>query len=367
MNVKRYIAKTAPEAIEAIKNELGNDAYIISQRTVHKKGLAGLFQKSLIEITAAYEEQAAETPPPRAAIVDAKEELARMAQQLADLKEIMLEAREKEKQAESHTGVIGDPVRERAKKALVDHDVEERVAEEYIGRAWEEAKAAGEEPPKALRRLIEQRIGQIEAVELNKRKHHIIMLAGPTGNGKTTTLVKIAGLCLCRPETKVGLVNTDTYRIGAYDQLRIYSDILEIPLVTAETAEELKAALVVLADRDVILIDTAGKNSWDKNYQENLKELIDAVKPDDILLVISVNTSRRAVQEILTNYSCIGDFKLIISKLDEVKAWGNVLNIMCAAKRPLAYVTTGQSVPDDIERPDVGKIMDRILPEKEKL
>jgi flagellar biosynthesis protein FlhF len=372
MNVKRYIAKSAPEAMDAIRRDLGRDAVILSQRTFRKKGLTGLFQKPLVEVTAAYGVPEPEAPAAPAAgealqeEAERRDEIARMARQLDDLKEIVLASRQVEKPSEQPAPET-DPLRERALRTLREHDLDEKVAAELVARAWEEAGETQANPVRKLRELIVQRIGVHRIVELSREKRHVILLAGPTGNGKTTTLVKLAGLCLCRPDVKVGLINTDTYRIGAYDQIRIYSDILEIPMRTANTVEELKSALDAQADRDVILVDTAGKNSWDRGYQENLKGMIEAANPDDILLVISVNTSRRAVQEIIANYSFIGDFKLIISKMDEVKAWGNVLNIMCAAKRPLAYVTTGQSVPDDIELPDIDKLLARILPEDERL
>ncbi len=392
MNVKRYIAKSMPEAMEAIRRDLGRDAIILSQRTFRKKGLIGLLQKRQVEVMVAYgapePEPAAkparsaataeETAPAAAAKPAApapqeekvtQEEIARMAKQLADIKEMVRSAAQQEDRlgAPSAEEKIADPLMEKVIQALTQHDVDESIAALFAQRAWKEAEHTYENPQHVLRRLIAQRIGMQETVEFAKDKRHIILLAGPTGNGKTTTLVKIAGLCLCRPGVKVGLINTDTYRIGAYDQIRIYSDILEIPLNTVNTVEELKRALAEQADRDIILIDTAGKNSWDTVYQDSLKMMIEAAQPDEILLVISINTSRRAVREILANYSFIGNCKLIITKLDEVRAWGNILNIMIASGRPLSYVTTGQSVPDDIEKPDVEKILARILPEKIRL
>ncbi len=103
----------------------------------------------------------------------------------------------------------------------------------------------------------------------------------------------------------MGLINMDTYRVGAMEHMRIYSDIMDIPLKTAYNAKELKIAVEALADRDVILIDTAGKSPADAAYRKELEEYISAAHVDEVYLVISVATGSRVCKEIVRNYTFV--------------------------------------------------------------
>ncbi len=191
----------------------------------------------------------------------------------------------------------------------------------------------------------------------NKR----IMLIGPTGVGKTTTLVKMAGRYALSHNLKVGLINTDTYRVAAHEQLKTYSDILQIPCYVVYSAAEMAEALDAMEDRDVILIDTAGKSTSDEQYHQDIKSYAEICGTDEILLAISASTSFNACKEIIRNFSFLESYKLIITKLDEISAWGNIVNIAAYAKQPIAFVTIGQSVPQDIAEPNMEEIIKKIL------
>jgi flagellar biosynthesis protein FlhF len=371
MDVKRYMADSMSAAMEAIGKDLGKDAVILSRRSVRRKGITGFFRRPMVEVMVAYDSSGggASAPADQTRRRERSAEAARIERLMEELAEIRDRVAGLDGEEQMLPPVRGtaeqlpaDPLARQTLARLSDYDVDEKIARRMVEQAWADAKE-GEDRVGLVRREIIRRLGKPSPITMEAGRRHVIMVAGPTGAGKTTTLMKLAGLCLCQPGVKVGLINTDTFRIGAYDQVRIYSEIMEVPLHTAYTLEEMERAFKAQEDRDVILIDTAGKNSWDENYQENLQGLIRAASPDELLLVLSVNTSRRAIREILGNYAFVGSFKLIITKLDEVTAWGNVLNILEAAQKPLAYVTVGQSVPDDIEQPDVQRIADRILPE----
>jgi flagellar biosynthesis protein FlhF len=187
------------------------------------------------------------------------------------------------------------------------------------------------------------------------------VLLGPTGVGKTTTLVKLAGHYACEHGLKIGFINTDTFRVAAQEQLKIYSEIMDIPCNIAYNTEDLKQALKEQEDRDLVLVDTAGKSIGDKEYKKDIEELLGACQPDEVLLAVSVTTGYKACKSIIDNFSFVKDYKLAVTKLDEVESWGNLLNIIEFAKKPIAYITMGQSVPDDIDEADAAKIAENIV------
>jgi len=350
-----------------IRRELGPEAIILSSRNVRNKGLAGLFRKPMVEVVVAYD---VPEPQLRQKFQSVREEqkpavddekLQQLAKEIAALQDMVADFTQKIITVEKESTLKFTHQTAKLYARLVDNDVEEEIAKPLVLEAQSIAAKVEDSPESVLHQLLLDKLGEAAPIKLKKFKRNIFMLVGPTGVGKTTTLVKLAGMFIGEQGLKVGLINTDTYRIGAHDQIRTYADIMAIPLHIVYTPEEMSAALKAQEDRDVILIDTVGKNSWDEEYKENLKSILQVAAPDEIMLAVSVNTSRQAVKEIIDNYSFLESFKTIVTKLDEVKVWGNVVNIVTRTKHPLAYVTAGQSVPDDIEPADIKKIIANIL------
>lgn len=218
-----------------------------------------------------------------------------------------------------------------------------------------------EQPREVMEQLLRQYIGLSDPIKLKRYKRTVVMLVGPTGVGKTTSLAKLAAIYAINHHAKVGVVTTDTYRIAAVDQLKTYTQILEIPMSIVYSPEEIGDALREHEDKDVVFIDTAGKSPSDRTHEEELKELIRASDCDEIHLVVSATTSFSGLLNILGAYTFLTDFKLIITKLDETPGWGTILNARFLSDRPLSYIADGQTVPDDIEVADAKKIVDRLL------
>ncbi len=364
MVVKRYYARDMAEAMVSIRKELGPDAVILSSKKVRSKGLAGLLKKKLVEVVVAYNgpdnskpAKAQETKNPA---LDA-DKLDKLAGDIATLQDLVADFTQKINTVEKESLLKLSPASTKLYARLVTNDVEDGFAKEIMLEAQEAAAKNEAEPETVLRQLLLDKMGEPAPIKLKKFKRNIIMLVGPTGVGKTTTLVKLAGSFIADQELKVGLINTDTYRIGAHDQIRTYADIMDVPLHIVYTAEEMASALKEQEDREIVLIDTVGKNSWDDEYKKNLKEIIAASEPDEIMLLVSVNTSRQALKGILDNYAFLGNSRLIITKADEIKAWGNMVNIVNWSKKKLAYLTVGQNVPYDIEEADMNKIINNVL------
>ena len=178
---------------------------------------------------------------------------------------------------------------------------------------------------------------------------HVIALIGPTGVGKTTTIAKIAANLKLREKHRVGLITIDTFRIAAIDQLKRYADIIGSPLKVVGSPDDIQEAIASMSDCDFILIDTAGRSPNDTLKLNELKRFLDLAAPDEVHLVLSTTASQSCVELALERFGDVRVDKLIFTKLDEAAQLGVVLNVVRKVNKGLAYITTGQDVPDDIE------------------
>lgn len=210
-----------------------------------------------------------------------------------------------------------------------------------------------------LQRVVAQRIQTSEPWEF-AGKQRVVVLIGPTGVGKTTTIAKLAANFALVGGRSVGLITVDTYRIAAVEQLKTYAEIIGLPVHVAYSPKDLQEGLTKLRDRDLVLIDTAGRSQNNylqiaelKNYLEDL----DA----EVHLVVSATTKPSDVDEIITAFGQLPIDRVIVTKLDETNAYGVILHACDRAKAPLAFVTTGQGVPEDIDVANSEKIAQLIL------
>jgi flagellar biosynthesis protein FlhF len=177
----------------------------------------------------------------------------------------------------------------------------------------------------------------------------IVALVGATGVGKTTTVAKLAArYALRHGSERIAMVTTDSYRIAAHEQLRTYGRILDIPVRIANTHEELVEALQFLADKDLVLIDTAGMSQRDMRLSQQFQLIKDSAPGIRTYLVLSSNTHRAGLREVAKAF---GEVKLdgcILTKLDETTSLGGALSAVVENKLPVVYVSDGQRVPEDI-------------------
>lgn len=177
-----------------------------------------------------------------------------------------------------------------------------------------------------------------------------LALIGPTGVGKTTTVAKLAAALKLRHGKKVGLVTSDTYRIAAVEQLRTYATIIGLPLKVALTPEDMAAACESLGDCDVILVDTAGRSQHDAERLDELRRHRDAAQPHQTHLVLAAGASESVLIRAAERFKALAPDRLLVTKLDEAVAFGPVVNLASRIGLGLSFVTTGQEVPDHIER-----------------
>jgi flagellar biosynthesis protein FlhF len=205
------------------------------------------------------------------------------------------------------------------------------------------------DPADAFEQVVRLRLGEPDGIKLQRFKRTVAVFIGPTGAGKTTTIAKLAAKYAIHEKAKVGLVTADAYRIAAHEQIKTYSDILEVPLKTIYKPDEIITALQELDDTDIVLVDTPGKSPNDKTHQAEIASIIAKSGATEVFLVISAATGYKSCVMVADQYRFVKDFKVLLTKMDETMTSGMALNARALTGKPLSYVTTGQSVPDDIE------------------
>jgi len=175
-----------------------------------------------------------------------------------------------------------------------------------------------------------------------------ISLIGTTGVGKTTTIAKLAAEAMTQSGARVALVTIDTYRIAAVEQLKVYGEIMGIPVEVVLNPEQLQEAFRRHRDKDLILIDTAGRSPRDQARIDELNQFLGEGSGVENCLVLAAPTEERLQQKTLESFSPIPLSRLIFTKLDETDRCGTLINIPLRSNLPLAYLTNGQQVPEDL-------------------
>ena len=229
------------------------------------------------------------------------------------------------------------------KEKLKDLDIDEQFCDDILKSA-SDYKDDDLDKTEILRDIFERDI-----LVTNKGLKGKVVLVGPTGVGKTTTIAKLAGRLALVEKKKVGLITIDTYRIGAIEQLKTYAEIMNIPFKVVITIKEMEDAIESMSDCDVVLIDTTGRSSKNTMQISELRAFVQKAEPDYVNMVISATTKNKDIKSILKGYSELEYGSVIITKLDETTVYGSIYNISRHANKPVSFITTGQNVPDDIK------------------
>lgn len=272
------------------------------------------------------------------------------------------------KQAHSPiNGALGDPSWSEAIQALygrlvrcdIPKELAQKLLKDALGRLAKEDWDDEEKIWNHLHTAVSDQIVTVDAWEFTGEQR-IVVLMGPTGVGKTTTIAKLAANFSLIGGKKVGLITVDTYRIAAVEQLKTYAEIIGIPVQVAYSPRELSEGIAKMQDRDLILIDTAGRSQNNQLQIAELKNYLEGIAAE-IHLVISATTKTRDIDQIIGSFSQLPINRVIVTKLDETTAYGVILHTCYKAGAPLAFVTTGQGVPEDIDVASGEKIAQLIL------
>ncbi len=413
MIIKKFLGKTEEEAVEAAKKELGNGVVIMNVKNVKRKGIFAAFRSRLVEVTVALEDDQEalsrvvreKQPTPSETVVTGtgnkisltapnmnSDNIEKKLDSLQTLLETQLKStqskQEEEKKAEVLRGPESEKQDESAPKASEKEKPEKNPEQEKFMRLLYNTMIDNEVDEKYANQILEEidknkkpnvpidyilasvyqkmilKFGKTEGITPCENGPKVVVFLGPTGVGKTTTIAKVASSYVVDEKKKIALLTSDTYRIAAAEQLRTYANILEVPFRIIYTEEEVRQAIKDFKDYDYIFLDTTGhshKNEEQFAKMKNILKAIDDVAVRDTFLVLSATTKYADLRKIALNYKDITEYQLIFTKLDETTTVGNLLNVKLYTDVPIAYVTNGQNVPDDIERFNPQKMVKQLL------
>ncbi|MBN1493496.1 MAG: flagellar biosynthesis protein FlhF [Candidatus Omnitrophica bacterium] len=393
MIIKKYVGESMQQAFDAVKKDLGADAVILHTKTKKRNGILGLWGKEMVEITASKDVNIMQNPE-----VKIPEEQARPEGNfLADLYK-KSDQPKVDLHSNSHdAGALGSRILQYELKEikdlvsnvlkrsqysdlsnlsdelldfhllLIQQHVSEDLAKEIIHRINNELRNEELNNRDLIREVLKKTVCNMlkrsDPIVVNKPGKRVAFI-GPTGVGKTTTIAKLAANFALQQGKKVGLITIDTYRIAAVEQLRIYADIINIPLEVVLTVYEMKKALEKLKHCDLILIDTAGRSQNNKMQMSELKAFLDVIDPDETHLVLSTITNYQNVMDTIEKFNDLHFDKLLFTKLDEAVNFGLILSIITKVSKSMSYLTMGQNVPDDIEIGDSRYVAELLLGER---
>lgn len=381
MKIKKYVAASMPEAMKRIRAELGNDAVILHSKIIHTGGFLGMFKKRNIEVLAAIDPELAEAKAPvgkpmptpkliskveRSPIEEPKVKAPvltddNILRQLAQMNENIQRMAESGNALQMELPQQLKSVIDRLKKQDLDSDLQSSLTAKLLEKWYlAGANSSDEEVRSWAQEFLYEEMNQYTFGGLTLTKKFVNVI-GPTGVGKTTTLAKMAAEFMMKHNKKIGFITTDTYRIAAIDQLKTYANILNVPIEVCYNLEDFEKAAQSLSDCDVILVDTAGRNFRNQQYVQDLKEVVDYNRDMETLLVLSLTAKQSDMEEIYQQFSSIHIDQFIFTKMDETSTYGAMINLVVKYKKGVAYLTTGQNVPDDIMPANPREIAKRII------
>jgi len=331
-----------------VKDILGPEAMIISTRK-----LTGAHRDRLFEVTA--------VPSGTGDVQDQVTVLGEVKSELMRIKDMIYLL--------NHSGGIMEKlVMNPAVLNLYAKLIRNGVREEYASVFLQRTDVLKERSAADSRHVIREAITEIKRVIKTKnpfeaKEQHPVVAAfvGTTGVGKTTTIAKIAAELMLKERKKVGLMSIDSYRIGALDQIKTYANILGIPCFPVFHKKDLHFALGRMEGKDVVLIDTAGQSQYDRARMEELKKMMPGELSINSHLLLSVAMAEPEMHKTAVNFSPLNIESYIFTKIDESESCGSIINQLMAHNLPISYITTGQNVPEDIEKAKKETLLNLVL------
>jgi flagellar biosynthesis protein FlhF len=388
MKLKRFFGLTSRAVLEQVRSELGPDALIIANRStaegVEVDALAGDAMTLLTagdaspkgrdaparapareadnsplltraEANASSPPRAPESPPQDAGLNQVREDV-------AGLRALL----------ETQLSQLAwtDTLRRNPQRAKLMRDLLTAGYSPALARELTQAVDGRGDPAAAfdaLTRALASRLDCSQAVDDVVTRGGVYALVGPTGVGKTTTTAKLAARCAVRYGAgKLALLTTDSYRVGAQDQLRIYARILGVAVHTVSDRQDLRQALDSLRGKHLVLIDTVGMGQRDTKLGEQTALL---AQPEvQRLLLLNAAAQAQTLEEVVRIYrrqpehgTPIRDAGCIVTKLDEAVQIAPALDVAIRHALPLAYISAGQRVPEDLHAPNSAYLVHRSL------
>lgn len=388
-----------------MREKLGSDAVVLRTTQVRGEGLLGLLGRRVIEVTASAPPNPRPIPQPAPAAARAYSETARSTRVAADetvahsvayFQKIVNEAQQRvaqrrapappasaqnpvlpfkrPKEQSAPNDALHHEIRELRElvqvlvaetpgtavptecaphyKRLLDIGVTRKIAASLMSAVVRESDVELLRDPRVFQQRLDMEIRKTVRVTggigLSAGACKRVALVGATGVGKTTNLAKLAATFAVTHRARVALVTADTYRVAAPEQLRVYANIIGVPLFVANDANDMRRALHATRDCDLVLIDTAGGSQFNKRQLRELRETLGAADPHETILVLGASTPLEDARCIVENFSLVKPTALFFTKLDETRRYGHFFSLALESGLPLSYFSTGQNVPDDL-------------------
>jgi flagellar biosynthesis protein FlhF len=363
-------ARSNREAIEKMKSTYGEDARILTHRAIRLGGFLGLFSAEGVEVTGYLSEDGGRKK--KADVEEEKKKILESVRKEQTLQVLLKEIQGLRESLESRPAAAAPPPAEAhpSLRQLEDLLATNEFSPEFIAslreRARKEFSLDALENYGLLQNAAIEWIGErieIDApLRFGARGTRIVIIVGPTGVGKTTTIAKLAaiyGLGDGKSSARsVRIITIDNYRIAAKQQIETYAEIMRIPVSMVESAADLQKCLALYQDTGLILVDTIGRSPRDLAKLAEMKEILAACGSQaSVYLALAATTKGSDTEEILRQFAPFGYRAIILTKLDETMRIGNIISCLARHQKPVAYLCDGQGVPQDLEEATVVRLL----------
>ncbi|MBN1835405.1 MAG: flagellar biosynthesis protein FlhF [Spirochaetales bacterium] len=389
----QYFTIEAPsprEALERMRRDYGQGARILTHRAVRRGGLFGVFAREGVEITGYVPAGPRSGPAWRgeqgSSLEENRKKILAEAKREQSLQLILKEIQNLKENFQAGPKDAPRPAEgdkpaglARIESLLLANEFSSAYVSEIVQRIRREFSLEDLENFGVLQSSVLEWIGRririYQAPEVGDGAAKVFIIVGPTGVGKTTTIAKLAaiyGVGTSRfPSPQVKIVTIDNYRIAALRQIETYAEIMRIPVTCVESAAEFKKFLAMSEGTNLILVDTIGRSPRDLSKLAEMKDVLTAAgSHSEIHLAVSATTKASDVEEILKQFEPFRYNAVILTKLDETLRIGNMLSVLSALNKPISFIADGQSVPQDIEKASVVRLLmnlEGLQPNRERL
>ena len=374
MNMLSFLGATPTEALQNAQKEVGEDAIVISTKKISDKRTNG---KDMYEILVALEDENTSEPIKHKVAINSHKNEDQINAQFYDFKSEIMQMHEEirkvqkslwEPKSKLYDIVVPSEfidIYTLFQKNEFDEEMTYTILKKTITQLPVNMKSSEKKVNDFFKLILRRIIPVKHEVPARMHQRKIMMMVGPTGVGKTTTIAKLAARYAYKMgvDYKVGIITLDSFRVGAVEQLKAYTNIMRIPLEVVKKPDEIVEALLRLQDCNYILIDTAGSSQHDEDkiaqinaYQEKLGHM-----EIEKTLVLPSNIKLSDLIDIYENYARLSINNLIFTKLDETNSFGNIISFAYKMKKSISYFSVGQNVPDDLIVADEQYLIDAFM------
>jgi flagellar biosynthesis protein FlhF len=358
MQIKKFTAPTLKQASMQMKNELGGEAIILGTRVIYGEGSN---KKKMFEITAGVEEEAVLEYSGSSADSYSSGAEQNFSDEIKKLNDKIFinpavgndsSVHTRLSTKKQHKPEFNNQVERELKEVvdvLLNREVQKPLTTSLISQLKRYKGFLHESNLDSY--VLSSLASMIPTYHFEVKKGSspkIVALVGPTGVGKTTCIAKLAVISKILHNLSVGLISIDTYRLGAIDQLRIFSEISNVDMLVAYEPKDMPGLMNSFKDKDIIFIDTAGRSQNNKEQLLNTAEFLKAGNVDETYLVLSSTGTTKNLSDVAEKFKLFDYSSVIFTKIDEAVTFGNILNIVNKFNVPASFLTNGQVIPDDI-------------------